>query len=105
MQNLDNYLRDQFQDDENVKEYINAALEQYFEDQNKELFLASLKEVIQAKGGVTEFSKHAHINRQHIYRMLSDKGNPSFENIGSLLIALGLRLQVETTNHLIHCLL
>lgn len=102
MQNLDNYLRDQFQDDKNVKEYINAALEQYFEDQNKELFLASLKEVIRAKGGVTEFSKNAHINRQHIYRMLSDKGNPSFENIGSLLIALGLKLQVETTNHSIH---
>ena len=102
MQNLDNYLRGQFQDDENVKEYINAALEQYFEDQNKELFLASLKEVIQAKGGVTEFAKYAHINRQHIYRMLSDKGNPSFENIGSLLIAFGLNLQVETTNHSIH---
>jgi probable addiction module antidote protein len=102
MQNLDNYLKAQFQDEENVKEYINAALEQYFEDHNKELFLASLKEVIQAKGGVTEFSKQAHINRQHIYRMLSDKGNPSFDNIGSLLIALGLKLQVEITNHSIH---
>ena len=102
MQNLDNYLKDQFQDEENVKEYINAALEQYFEDHNKELFLASLKEVIQAKGGIAVFSKHAHINRQHIYRMLSDKGNPSFDNIGSLLIALGLKLQVETTNHSIH---
>ena len=45
MQNLDNYLKDQFQDEENVKEYIHAALEQYFEDHNKELFLASLKEV------------------------------------------------------------
>ena len=102
MQNLDNYLKDQFQDEENVKEYINAALEQYFEDHNKELFLASLKQVIQAKGGVAEFSKHTHINRQHIYRMLSDKGNPSFDNIGSLLIALGLKLQVEITNHSIH---
>jgi len=102
MQNLDNYLRAQFQDDENVKEYINAALEQYFEDHSKELFLANLKEVIQAKGGVTEFSKHVHINRQHIYRMLSDKGNPSFDNIGSLFIALGLKLQVETTNNSIH---
>lgn len=92
MQKLENYLKDQFQDEENVKEYINAALEQYFEDYNKELFLASLKEVIKAKGGVTEFSKQTHINRQHIYKMLSDKGNPSFDNIGSLLIALGLKL-------------
>jgi probable addiction module antidote protein len=102
MQKLENYLKDQFQDEENVKEYINAALEQYFEDHNKELFLASLKEVIKAKGGVTEFSRQVHINRQHIYKMLSDKGNPSFDNIGSLLIALGLKLQVETTNISLH---
>ena len=102
MQKFENYLKDQFQDEENVKEYINAALEQYFEDYNKELFLASLKEVIKANGGVTEFSKQTHINRQHIYKMLSDKGNPSFDNIGSLLIALGLKLQVETTNISIH---
>jgi probable addiction module antidote protein len=102
MQKLENYLKDQFQGEENVKEYINAALEQYFEDHNKELFLASLKEVIKAKGGVTEFSRQVHINRQHIYKMLSDKGNPSFDNIGSLLIALGLKLQVETTNISLH---
>ncbi|WP_410526316.1 DNA-binding protein [Rickettsia montanensis] len=52
---------------------INEALEQYFVDHNKE----------------------AHINRQHIYRMLSSKGNPSVDNIGSLLNALGLQLKVE----------
>jgi len=102
MQKLDDYLKDQFQDENNVKGYINAALEQYFEDYNKELFLASLKEIIKAKGGVTEFSRHAHINRQHIYKMLSDKGNPSFDNIGSLLIALGLKLQVEIASHSIN---
>ena len=102
MQKLENYLKDQFRDEDNVKEYINAALEQYFEDHNKELFLASLKEIIKAKGGVTEFSKQAHINRQHIYKMLSDKGNPNFDNIGSLLMALGLKLQVETSSHSIN---
>ena len=95
MQNLDNYLKDQFQDEENVKEYINAALEQYFEDHNKELFLATLKEVVIVRGGVTEIARQSHINRQHVYRMLSSKGNPSFENIGSLLMALGLKLKVE----------
>lgn len=97
MEKFENYLKNQFQDKNNVKEYINAALEQYFEDHNKELFLSSLKEIIKAKGGVTEFSRQTHINRQHIYKMLSDKGNPSFDNIGSLLTAFGLKLQVTTT--------
>jgi hypothetical protein len=99
MEKLKDYLKEQLKDDDYVKEYINAALELYFEDHNKELFLVSLKGIIQAKGGVTEFSKHSHINRQHIYRMLSDKGNPSFKNIGSLLIALGLKLQVNSINN------
>ncbi|MBN8512537.1 MAG: hypothetical protein J0L79_05880 [Rickettsiales bacterium] len=49
-----------------MSRYINSALELYFEDQNKELFLASLKQVIQAKVGITEFSQHAH-NQQAIY--------------------------------------
>ncbi|WP_232049183.1 helix-turn-helix domain-containing transcriptional regulator [Rickettsia asiatica] len=49
-----------------------------------------------ARGGVAKISKEAHINRQHIYKMLSSKGNPSFDNIGSLLNTLGLQLKVET---------
>ena len=95
MEKLKDYLKEQFKDDDYVKEYINAALELYFEDHNKELFLASLKGIIQAKGGIAEFSRHTHINRQHIYKMLSDKGNPSFDNIGLILSALGLKLQVN----------
>ena len=42
MVKLKDYLEEQFKDDDYVKEYINASLELYFEDHNKELFLASL---------------------------------------------------------------
>lgn len=48
-----------------------------------------------------KISKEVHINRQHIYRMLSSKGNPSVDNIGSLLNALGLQLKVEACAFLI----
>ena len=51
---------------------------------------------------VLQHFQNKHILIGSIYKMLSDKGNPSFDNIGSLLIALGLKLKVETTNHLIH---
>ena len=95
MRKLDNYITERFQDESEVIAFINASLEQYFEDHNKELFLATLKEVIKARGGIAEVSKAAHINRQHMYHMLSSKGNPSFDNIGSLFMALGLKLKVE----------
>lgn len=89
------YLKEQLQNDEKVAAYINSALEQYFTDHNKELFLATLKEAVIARGGVAKISKEAHINKQHVYRILSSKINPSFDNIGSLLAALGLQLKVD----------
>lgn len=46
MQNFDDYLEEQFQNKDESKAFINAALEQYFEDHNKELFLATLKVAI-----------------------------------------------------------
>jgi probable addiction module antidote protein len=99
MVKIKDYLKEQFKDDDYVKEYINAALELYFEDHNKELFLASLKGIIQAKGGIAEFSKHAHINRQYIYKILSNKENPTIDNISLILSALGLKLQVNSINN------
>lgn len=95
MKKFDDYIKEQFKDEGEITAFINAALEQYFEDHNKELFLATLKEVVIVRGGVAEIARQSHINRQHVYRMLSSKGNPSFENIGSLLMALGLKLKVE----------
>ena len=98
MVKLKDYLAEQFKDGDYVKEYINAALELYFEDHNKELFLASLKGIIHARGGITEFSKHAHISSQYIYKILSHKGNPTIDSIGLILSALGLKLQVNSIN-------
>ncbi|PCJ24944.1 MAG: transcriptional regulator [Rickettsiales bacterium] len=95
MEKFNDYLTLQLQDQDELVAYINAALEQYSIDQNKELFLAAIKEAIIARGGVTKVAIQAHINRQHIYRMLSSKGNPSFDNIGILLSVLGTRLMVE----------
>ncbi|AAY62167.1 putative transcriptional regulator [Rickettsia felis str. Pedreira] len=96
MEKFTDYLKEKLQNEEVLVAYINEALEQYSLDHNKELFLATLKEAIIARGGVAKISEEAHINRQHIYKMLSSKGNPSFDNIGSLLNTLGLQLKVET---------
>ena len=97
MEKFSDYLKKQLQNNEEIVAYMNAALEQYFIDHDKELFLATLKEAIIAKGGISKISEAAHINRQHMYIMLSSKGNPSFDNIRSLLVALGLHLKVENS--------
>lgn len=99
MKKFSTYLKEQLENEEKFIAYINAALEQYFIDHDKELFLVTLKEGIIAKGGVTKISKETEINRQHLYRMLSGNGNPSFDNISTVLLALGLRLKVEHAHH------
>ncbi|WP_341788311.1 MULTISPECIES: transcriptional regulator [unclassified Rickettsia] len=95
MEKFTDYLKEKLQNEETLVAYINEALEQYSLDHNKELFLVTLKEAIIAKGGVAKISREAHINRQHLYKMLSSKGNPSFDNVGTLLSVLGLQLKVE----------
>ncbi|ABE05160.1 transcriptional regulator [Rickettsia bellii] len=95
MEKFTDYLKEKLQNEETLIAYINEALEQYSLDHNKELFLVTLKEAIIAKGGVTKISREAHINRQHLYKMLSSKGNPSFDNVRTLLSVLGLQLKVE----------
>jgi probable addiction module antidote protein len=97
MERFDDYLGTLLKNEAEAKSYIDAALEQFFIDHNKELFLVALKQVIDAHGGITKVAKQTNINRQHLYRMLSSRGNPSFDNISLLLRAIGLRLKVENS--------
>lgn len=92
---FDDYLMEQLQDREFAQEYINVALEEFSKDHNKEIFLIHLNNVIRANGGVGKIAKEAKISRQHLYKILSEKGNPSFDNIGLLLFAAGFKLKVE----------
>lgn len=70
-------------------EYLNAVLE----ENDRKLFLKSLRNVIEAQGGMTHFSRKTKINRVSLYKMLSGKGNPGFENIFFILQAAGMKIQ------------
>lgn len=78
------------QDPLEAAEYLNAALE---EDMN-ELFLLALRNVAEAYG-MTRLAEDAQLNRESMYRMLSEKGNPQFTSLISILRQLGLKLSVQ----------
>lgn len=78
-------------DPREATEYINAALD---ENDMPEVFLLALRNVAEAYG-FTKLSRKTHLNRENLYRMLSEKGNPEFSSLHTLLNALGLRLHVE----------
>ncbi|BFU90693.1 MAG: hypothetical protein NTAFB01_18800 [Nitrospira sp.] len=73
-----------------AEEYLNAALE----EGDPELFLLALRNVAEAQGGVAKQAEKTKLNRESLYRMLSERGNPEFRSLDALLHALGFRLAV-----------
>jgi probable addiction module antidote protein len=71
--------------------YLNACLE----DDDPEIFLLALRDVARAQGGVAKLAEITNLNREHLYRMLSENGNPEFRSLEMLLDALGFRLAVK----------
>ncbi|OGW65230.1 MAG: putative addiction module antidote protein [Nitrospirae bacterium RIFCSPLOWO2_02_FULL_62_14] len=73
--------------------YLNAALE----EEDPELFLLALRNVAEAQGGVAQLAEKAKLNRESLYKMLSERGNPELRSLEALLHALGFRLAVTAT--------
>ncbi len=74
---------------EEAAEYLNAAME----EKDLRLFLFALKNVLEAYGGITKFSRKTKLGRVSIYKMLSKKGNPGFMNVLALLSCAGITLR------------
>lgn len=46
-------------------------------------------------GGLTELSRTTQLNREALYRALSEKGNPRLDTLTKVLAAVGLRVSVS----------
>ncbi len=90
---LDDFLKEELQD----KQLAAMFLEECLADGNIELFKKALKHVADAQlGGVTALSRDVDLNRQSLYRILSEDGNPRLNTLVKILDALGLRIAVST---------
>jgi len=86
------FLLEQLKDPEMAAEYLNAALE----EKDDALFLLALKNVVESQG-LSKVAKKAHLNRENMYRMLSDKGNPRFSSLMGVVSSLGLSISIRPT--------
>jgi probable addiction module antidote protein len=55
----------------------------------------AFKNVIGAQGGMSQIAREAGLNRENLYRVLSEQGNPEINSLEKLLRCLGLRLSVD----------
>lgn len=85
-------LIESLRDPREAEAYLNAALE----EEDPELFLLALRNVAEAQGGVAQLAEKAKLNRESLYKMLSERGNPELRSLDALLHALGFRLAVTS---------
>ena len=61
---------------------------------NDVALVASALGVLARAHGMTRVASSAGVQREHLYRALSDRGHPEFSTIIKVIAALGLRLAV-----------
>jgi len=83
-------LDEDLQDPAEAAGYLNACLE----GGDPDVFLIALRDVARARGGIAKLAESASLNREHLYRMLSENGNPELRSLEALLDALGFRLSI-----------
>ncbi|MBI3247092.1 MAG: putative addiction module antidote protein [Deltaproteobacteria bacterium] len=84
-------LLERLKDPAYAVEYLEAALE---ERDMPEVFLLALRNVAEARG-MARIAREANLNRENLYAMLSERGNPVLSSLYAILDALGLRLSIS----------
>ena len=85
-------VRELRKDPEFAAEYLKAALEEADEPQ---VLLFALRYIAEARGGLAKVAKAAGVERESLYRALSQRGNPRLSTLVAVTKAMGLKLTVE----------
>jgi probable addiction module antidote protein len=83
------WLLEQLTDLDFAAGYITEAIAE-----GESAFLLAVRDVVEAQGGISNLSKTTSLNREGLYDMLSDKGNPRLSSLSSIFNALGLQISV-----------
>jgi probable addiction module antidote protein len=74
----------------NAAAYVDDAIE----EGDEAGLMQALRNVAEARGGITNVAEKTGLNRETLYRTLSKRGNPQLKSLASILAATGLRLTV-----------
>lgn len=74
--------------------YASEYLAQALESADQAVFLLALRDVVEAGGGAAVVARQAKIQRESLYKVLSNRGNPRLTTLQGILKSLGLRIAV-----------
>ena len=97
--NFNQLLIESLKDPIEASAYLQVALDEFQEDGDNEIFLMALRNIAEAKGGISYLSEITHLNRQGLYNTLSARGNPRLSTLGVVMKGLGFHLSVSPIQH------
>lgn len=74
--------------------YLDAAAKD-----SREVFLLALRDVAESQQGIGKLATDTRLNRENLYKALSQEGNPRYSTLESVLDALGMNLSVKLKSH------
>jgi probable addiction module antidote protein len=77
-------------DPQYCSKYLSAA----FRD-SAGTFLVALRNAARAQKGMTKLAAEAGVNRENLYRTLSERGNPRPDTLWAVLKVIGLQVSLE----------
>ena len=75
-------------------EFAVSFLEDVLSEGSTPAFLAAIRSVAAANGGMQKISRATKLGRESMYKALSKDGNPQFSTIALILKQLGLRFSI-----------
>lgn len=87
---LKSHLSERLRTPEAMAAFLNAALK----ESKSAAFLLALRYAADLQG-IGKVAADAKLNRENVYRMLSEEGNPTFSSLKRILHVLGMTLRIE----------
>lgn len=91
------WLLEELRDPVKAEAYLNAVLEEgaVLEEEDPAALLLALRDVAEARQ-MARVAKDAGVERESLYRMLSENGNPRYSSLVGILKAIGFRLALKS---------
>ena len=85
-------VREIVQDPQTAAAYLKAALA----DEDERVFLLALRDVLESKNSsISKLAESTGLNKQNLYRMLSQKGNPRLTSLKTVLHFMGFEMDIK----------
>ncbi len=95
---LDEYTEEYFtKHPEEIDDFLTESFAEYAKDGDNAALLSQLRVIARVKG-VSLIADKVGITRQGLQKALSSKGNPRFDNINSIMQAMGYNLMPQKLN-------